>query len=187
MVLRWGPGARKQAREGLRPSSDGRNCSRRRGDLRIAAESKGLVKGPARDRVAPNVARCGTLRGVAPSRRVAAVPLEAWRGLASACRWCSSERRSGSAAGGRDLRSPADGERTSSVSAEVSCGLKSALEALRSRGVGDGRWEASRRASMCIEGLWSCPLGRGRRRRGADKLVAPHAGRRGWLNTLEAG
>lgn len=134
LVLRWGPGARSQAREGPRSSSDGRSCSRRRGDLRIAAGSKGLRMGPARDRVAPKVARCFTLRGVAPSRRVAAVPLEAWRGLASARRWCSSERRRGSAARGRDLRSPADSQRSSGVSAEVSCGLESVLEALRSRG-----------------------------------------------------
>jgi hypothetical protein len=187
LVLRWGPGARRQAREGPRSSSDGRSCSRRRGDLRIAAGSKGLVKGPARDRVAPKVARCGTPRGVAPSRRVATVPLEAWRGLASACRWCSSERQSGSAARGRGLRSPADGQRTSSVSAEVLCGLESVLEALRSQGGGDGRREASKRASMCIEDLCSCPSGSGRGSRGADELVAPHAGRRGWLNTLKAG
>jgi hypothetical protein len=60
LVLRWGPGARRQAREGPRSSSDGRSCSRHRGDLRIVAGSKGLVKGPARDRWRPR------WRGVTP-------------------------------------------------------------------------------------------------------------------------
>jgi hypothetical protein len=49
--VRWGPGARTQARGVSRWSSDRRGISRRQSDLRITTGSVGLTMGPARGQV----------------------------------------------------------------------------------------------------------------------------------------
>jgi hypothetical protein len=117
--LRWGPGARTQAREVSRWSSDRRHViSRRRGGLRIAAGSKGLGKGPARDQVVlPGVVSCpsgrdAALRGGSGSSGGAARS-RAGRILRP------SGRRDRLAAWGRALRSSTFGQGSSSVSMEA--------------------------------------------------------------------